>query len=156
AGDADEDAVPLEVVARQERFQGLARELVGVGIRLAEDLGVFDVVEMRGRDLAVHQFQTQRLEGTLAQVDAPDAWILLGCHIAIFSAAEGALLGSGGPDQTCGATPGLYEIVSGCRVAPAGLAQVFPGPSPAGTLRHKKSAQSSLQATTPQPALSTA
>src|SRR5262249_20339538 len=59
-------------------LQGLARQLVGVGVGLAEDLGVLDVVEGGGRDLAVDQFHAQSLEGTLTDVNAPNAWLV--CH----------------------------------------------------------------------------
>ena len=62
-----------ELVARQELLQRLAGELVRVGVGLGEDLRVLDVVEGGGGGLAVDEFQPQGLEGTLADVDAPDA-----------------------------------------------------------------------------------
>ncbi len=73
AGHADGDLVAAEVVARQELFQRLAGQLVGVGVGLAEDLGMLDVVEGGGGDFAVDQFQADGLEGALAEIDAPDA-----------------------------------------------------------------------------------
>ena len=47
----DRDLAALQVVAVEERRQRLADELVGVGVGLAEDLGVFDEVERLGDDL---------------------------------------------------------------------------------------------------------
>ena len=48
AGDADGDQVALERVAREELLERLAGELIGVGVGLAEDLGMLDVVEGGG------------------------------------------------------------------------------------------------------------
>ena len=48
AGDADGHDVAAEVVARQELLEGLAGQLIGVGVGLAEDLGMLDVIEGGG------------------------------------------------------------------------------------------------------------
>ena len=45
--------VALDLVARQELLERLAGQLVGVGVGLAEDLGMLDVVERGGDDLPV-------------------------------------------------------------------------------------------------------
>src|SRR5262249_23706484 len=76
---ADADDVAAQGVVGQELLQRLADELVGVGVGLAEDLGILDVVEGGGDDLAVDLLQSDRLEGTLPQVDAPDTGCWL-CH----------------------------------------------------------------------------
>jgi hypothetical protein len=75
AGDAHGDDVALGRVPGEELLQGLARELVRVGIRLGEDLRVLDVVERGRGDHAVDLFEPQGLEGALTNVDAPDAGI---------------------------------------------------------------------------------
>src|SRR5262249_9399072 len=71
AGNADGDQVPLEAVPRQELLQGLAGQLVGVGVRLTQNLGMLNVVEGGGRDLAVDIFHAEGLQGTLAEIDPP-------------------------------------------------------------------------------------
>ncbi len=60
-GYGDDDHVAADLVARQELLERLARELVGVGIGLAEDLGMLNVVEVRRRDLAIGQLETDSL-----------------------------------------------------------------------------------------------
>jgi len=75
AGDGHGDDVALGGVALEELLEGLAGELVGVGVGLGEDLGVFDVFERGCRDDAVDLFEPKGLQGTLTNVDAPDAWI---------------------------------------------------------------------------------
>ena len=52
---------PLRCVARQELLERLARQLVGVGVGLAEDLGVLDVVEGGGGRNAVDHLQPSAL-----------------------------------------------------------------------------------------------
>ncbi len=64
----------LDAVAREELLERLADEGVRVGVGLGEDLGVLDVVERGGGGLPVDQFEAQRLEGALADVDAPNAF----------------------------------------------------------------------------------
>src|SRR5579871_939312 len=71
--DADGHDVAAQVVARQELIKGFPRELIGVGIGLAEDFGMFDVIEGGGDDFAVNFLQADRLQAALAQVDAPNA-----------------------------------------------------------------------------------
>src|SRR5208282_4756124 len=73
ARNANGDDVRADVVARQELFHRLARELVGVGIGLAEDLGVLDVIEGGSGNLAADVFQTNGFESALPQVNAPNA-----------------------------------------------------------------------------------
>ena len=51
ARDRDRHLVAADLVAREELLEGLAHQLHGVGLGLAEDLGVFDVVEGVGRRL---------------------------------------------------------------------------------------------------------
>ncbi len=68
---ADGHDVAAQIVARQERLQGVADQFVRLGIGLAEDLGILDVIEMRGDKLAFDVLQAEGLEGTLADVDAP-------------------------------------------------------------------------------------
>ncbi len=48
-GHADGDHVALDAVAREELLQRLAGQLIGVGVGLAEDLRVLDVIEGGGR-----------------------------------------------------------------------------------------------------------
>ena len=68
--------VAAKVVARQELVQRLAGQLVGVGVGLAEDLGMLDVVEGGGDELSVDFLEADRLEAALAEVDAPNAgWL---------------------------------------------------------------------------------
>ena len=81
AGNADGDQVALEVVAGQELLERFAGELVWVGVRLGEDFRMLDVIERRGRQDAVDDFQPQGFEGTLTYVDAPDP--LMHWHDAI-------------------------------------------------------------------------
>src|SRR5205085_1036578 len=69
-GDADGDHVAPQAVARQKLLQSLARQLVGVGVGLAEDLGVLDVIEGGGLEFAVDLLKADGLEGALPQVDA--------------------------------------------------------------------------------------
>ena len=67
---------PREGVARQELLERLAGQLIGVGVGLAEDLGMLDVVEGGGDDLAVDFLEADGLEGALAEIDAPNAdWL---------------------------------------------------------------------------------
>jgi len=88
SGHADGDGIATQVVAGQELLERLARELVGVGIGLAEDLGVFDVVEGRGRERTFVVLEAERLEGTLAEVDAPHTGCL-DCHTFDLPASMG-------------------------------------------------------------------
>ena len=71
-GDADGDDVVLDRVAREELFERLAGQRLGVGVRLGHDLRVFDVVERGGRGLAVHEFELEGLQGALAHVETPN------------------------------------------------------------------------------------
>ena len=64
---------PRRVLRDRNLCQRLAGQLVGVGVGLAEDLGMLDVVEGGGGDLAVDDFEADGLEGALAEIDAPDA-----------------------------------------------------------------------------------
>ena len=72
--DRDRDAVPLELVAADELLERGADKLHRIGFRLGEDHRVFDVVERLGGDLARlgRIPATNGLEGTFADVDAPD------------------------------------------------------------------------------------
>ena len=72
AGDADGDEVALDVVAGEELLQRLAGELVRVGVGLAQDLRVLDVVEGGRRHGPVDHLQPQRLERRLTDVNPPD------------------------------------------------------------------------------------
>ena len=72
-GNADGHSVAAEGVARQELGQRLAGQLIGVGVGLAEDFRMFDVIEGGGRDGAVDDFEANGLEGALTEIDAPDA-----------------------------------------------------------------------------------
>jgi len=63
---------PLRFVPRQERVEGLAGELVRIGVGLGEDFRVLDVVECRCRQDAVNKFEPQGFEGTLTDVDTPN------------------------------------------------------------------------------------
>ena len=67
-------------VPREELLQGVADQFGGVGTGLAEDLGIFDVVEGVGDDpLAVFVGATsQGLQRTLADINAPNS---AACHI---------------------------------------------------------------------------
>ena len=73
-GDADGDLAALQVVAVHEGGERLADEGLGVGVGLAEDLGVLDVVERLGHDLirVIPRDELQRLQGRLADVEGPD------------------------------------------------------------------------------------
>src|SRR5205085_1138607 len=79
AGHADADDVAPDLVAREELLQRLAAELVGVGVGLAEDLGVLDEVEGGGGHLPVLLDEADGLQAALPQVDAPNPRGLL-CH----------------------------------------------------------------------------
>ena len=74
AGHRDRDLASLDVVAVGERGQRLANQLVGIGVGLAQDLGVFDEVERLGHDLVRIRsgHQLEGLECGLADVDRPD------------------------------------------------------------------------------------
>ena len=74
AGNGDRHLAPFQVVPFEERLQGLANELLGVGVGLAENLGVFDEVERLGHDLVggLARCQLQGLERGLADVEGPD------------------------------------------------------------------------------------
>ena len=73
-GTRDGDLAALQVVAVEEGRQRLADQLLGVGVGLAEDLGVLDEVERLGHDLVgrLARDELQRLEGGLADVERPD------------------------------------------------------------------------------------
>src|SRR5262249_45062559 len=70
-GDAHGDDVALDRIARQEGLERLTRQLVRVCVGLAEDLRVLDVVEGGRGDGPFDDLKTQRLQGALADVDAP-------------------------------------------------------------------------------------
>jgi len=69
----------------QELLQRFARQLIRVGVRLAQDLGVLDVVERRGDRLAIAELHSQRLKGALAEIDPPNAGCVCGCHDGLLS-----------------------------------------------------------------------
>lgn len=73
AGDTDGDLVLANRVAREEFLQRLAGQRLRVGVRLREDFGVFDVVEVRRSRDAVDHLHAQGFQRALANVDAPDA-----------------------------------------------------------------------------------
>ena len=58
---------------REELVQRLAGQLVGVGVGLAEDFGMFDIVEGGGDELSINFLEADGLQAALAEVDAPDA-----------------------------------------------------------------------------------
>ena len=60
-------------IARQKLLQRLASQLIRVGVGLAQDLGMLDVIERRRRNLTVDDLQTYGFEGTLTNVDSPYA-----------------------------------------------------------------------------------
>ena len=64
---------PRSALRDRNLLERLADELVGIGVGLGEDFGVFDVVEGGGRQVAVDVLQAQSLDAALANVDAPDA-----------------------------------------------------------------------------------
>ena len=80
-------AIPLVLLLRRRKALKrsgwlavlLFASLVGVSIGLAEDLGVLNVIEGGGHDLAFLRLEPDRLEGALAQVDAPYAGYVC-CH----------------------------------------------------------------------------
>ncbi len=72
-GHADGHDVAAEGVARQELVERLAGQLVGVGVGLAEDFGMLDVIEGGGDELSVDHFKADGLEAALPEIDAPDA-----------------------------------------------------------------------------------
>src|SRR5262249_6730053 len=63
----------LQLVSFQEGLEGLADELIGIGVGLAEDLGVLDVVERLGADLirALAGDQLECLECGLTNIEGP-------------------------------------------------------------------------------------
>ena len=73
-GTRDRHLAALQVVPLQERLQRLADQLLGVGVGLAEDLGIFDEVEGLGRHLvgSLARHQLQRLQRGLADIERPD------------------------------------------------------------------------------------
>src|SRR5262249_8256579 len=73
AGDADHDRIAFEIIAREELFESLARQLIRVRVRLTENLRMFDVVEGGGGDLPVHVLQANGFQSALTQVNAPNA-----------------------------------------------------------------------------------
>ena len=58
-GHAEDDGVAADGVALEKLVQRLARQLIGVGIGLAEDLGVLDVVEVGGDDLVAVELRAE-------------------------------------------------------------------------------------------------
>ena len=84
-GYADRYHVAAEGIARQEFFQGLAHQLVGIGIGLAQDLRMLDVIEGGGRRLTVDIHEANGLESTLTHVNAPNARLF--CHVSCLPTA---------------------------------------------------------------------
>ncbi len=90
-GNRDRDLAALQVVPLQERLERLAHELLGVGVRLAKDLGILDEVERLGHDL-LGVFAGDQLEGLergLTDVNRPNSrdlrhaiGLLSGCRVA--------------------------------------------------------------------------
>ena len=70
----DGNLAALQVVAFEKRLERLAHQLLGVGVGLAEDLGVLDEVERLGHDLVggFARNQLQRLQRGLADIERPD------------------------------------------------------------------------------------
>jgi hypothetical protein len=77
-GYGDRDPIALDRIARQELLERLARQELGVGVGLGENLRMLDIVEGGGGRLAVDHLQAHRLQGALADVDAPIPG--LNCH----------------------------------------------------------------------------
>ena len=73
AGNGNRYLVAAYLVARQEELERLAHQLGRVGIGLAEDFWILDVVEGIGRDRIVlfAGDAAQRLERALANIDPP-------------------------------------------------------------------------------------
>ena len=65
--------VAAHSIARKEQFERLAHQLSRVGVRLAENLGVFDVIEGIGLDQVVLIVRpaAQRLQRALPNIDTP-------------------------------------------------------------------------------------
>jgi hypothetical protein len=70
--------------------QGAANQLFGVGLRLAEDFGVLDIVKGLGEHFVwrVSGSTSQRLQGALANIDPPDS--RRSSHLTLLRAADGA------------------------------------------------------------------
>ncbi len=62
----------LQVIAIAECLQGFAYEGFWIGVRLAENLWVFDIVERLGDDLLTFDSTTKSLESALAYFQSPD------------------------------------------------------------------------------------
>ena len=65
--------------------QRLPHELIGVGVGLAENLRMLDVIEVTGRHLPIGFHQANGLQSALADVDPPDARLF--CHVSCLPTA---------------------------------------------------------------------
>ena len=74
----DGDLAALEVVPVEKRAEGLGDEFLGVGVGLAEDLGVFHEVERFGHDAVgrVARDELKRFEGRLTDIERPYGLVL--------------------------------------------------------------------------------
>ncbi len=70
------DLVTFQVVTRQKLLDGFPNHLLGFRLRLAEYLGVLDVIKCVGHHLAVLHGTAQRFKGRLTDINAPYAGIL--------------------------------------------------------------------------------
>ncbi len=61
----------LQIVAFDESIQCLSDQGLRIRLGLAEDFGIFDIIERLGHDLVTVQPTTQRLERTLSDLDSP-------------------------------------------------------------------------------------
>ena len=73
AGHGDDDDISLEGVTRQKLLQRLAGQLVRVGVGLAEDFWVLDVIEGGGGNLPLDLLHPQRFQRALPNINAPHA-----------------------------------------------------------------------------------
>ena len=105
AGHADGDHVALEGVARQELLQGLAGQLVGVGVGLAEDLGVLDVVEGGGRRPApstLSRRRALRAHWPRSMPQTPGCWLAMLYSLPGAAAEERRCCHAGEPTKQVG------------------------------------------------------
>ena len=114
-------------LSRRDLLQVGGIGLFGLGVGLAEDLGVLDVIEGGGGDLAVDLLEAEGFEAALAEVDAPDAGLWLGhgtyLHLADHDApvkdgpdAIGNFTGAAG--RLLGEQPGGGEFVGAAILLP--------------------------------------
>ena len=72
-GHADGDLIPLDGVARQEFFECLSGEGIGIGVGLRQDFGMFNIIEGGRRYFIVNELQSNGFEGALTNINTPNA-----------------------------------------------------------------------------------